>query len=85
MTLNSIYADGGASQNSFLMQFVSDITRLDVLAAQTPELSALGAVFAGMLGMGVQSSLSDLETLPANFMEYKPQFSPVQVDALLAG
>jgi len=83
--LTSIYADGGASRNQFLMQFVSDITGLNVLAAQTPELSALGAVFAGMLGMKTLSSLVDLEALPQQFVSYSPELPRENVELLLAG
>ena len=45
--LSTIHADGGAVRNAFLMQFVADMNQLKVHAAQTPELSALGAVFNG--------------------------------------
>jgi len=56
-----------------------------VLAAQTPELSALGAAFAGMLGMQIRASLQDLEGLPASFVEYQPQLPQEQAAELLAG
>ncbi len=48
--LGSIRADGGALRNRFLMQLIADLTGITVYAAELPELSALGAVFAGMLG-----------------------------------
>ncbi|NSW52233.1 MAG: glycerol kinase GlpK [Anaerolineae bacterium] len=67
-----VHADGGAARNAFLMQFVSDITRLDVQAALTPELSALGAGFAGMLGMGIVKDLNDLQALPFTATVYHP-------------
>ncbi len=85
LELKTIHADGGAVRNRFLMQFVADITRLKVLAAQTPELSALGAVFTGTLGMGIYSSLRELEGLPASFDEYQPMMPHEQVEKLLAG
>lgn len=85
LDLETIYADGGAVRNRFLMQFVADITRLKVRAAQMPELSALGAVFAGMLGMGVYSSLHDLERLPAGFIEYSPKMDLNQAGTLVLG
>ena len=43
VSLSIVHADGGATRNAFLMQFVADLTQLKVRAAQTPELSALGA------------------------------------------
>jgi glycerol kinase len=85
LELEMVYADGGAVRNRFLMQFVADITRLKVRAAQLPELSALGAVFAGTLGMGIYKSLDDLERLPAGFTEYSPQMELNQAEALIAG
>jgi glycerol kinase len=85
LELETIHADGGAVRNRFLMQFVADITRLKVRAAQIPELSALGAVLTGALGMGVYDSLHDLENLPAGFTEYAPQMPSAQAKELIVG
>ena len=60
-----VHADGGAVRNAFLMQFVADMNQLKVRAAQTPELSALGAVFSGCLGLKIYTSLEDLQNLPS--------------------
>lgn len=72
ITLDYVHGDGGAVSNQFLMQFVADITRTTVRASTLPELSALGAVLAGGLGMGVHTSLAALETLPQAFADYTP-------------
>ncbi len=85
MNLSMVHADGGAVRNTFLMQFVADMNQLTVRAAQTPELSALGAVFAGALGIGIHTSLRDLEDLPASFTEYQPILPHEQVERLRAG
>ncbi len=85
LALTLIHADGGATRNRFLMQFVADMTRLRVRAARTAELSALGAVFAGMLGMGHVASLADLQALPADCVEYAPALSREEAGALFAG
>jgi glycerol kinase len=85
LALESINADGGAVRNQFLMQFVADVTRLTVRAANLPELSALGAVFSGALGLGLYSSLEALESLPAGFVDYIPKMAAAQVDGLRAG
>jgi glycerol kinase len=85
VNLSNVHADGGAVRNAFLMRFVADMNQLTVRAAQTPELSALGAVFAGTLGMGIHSSLRDLESLPASFIEYQPNLPCEQVEKLRAG
>ena len=83
--INLIHADGGAVRNKVLMQFVADLNQLEVHAAQTPELSALGAVFNGCIGMGIFSSLEDLEKLASDFCEYKPSMSPAHANELFAG
>ena len=83
--LSTIRADGGAVRNAFLMQFVADMNQLKVHAAQTPELSALGAVFNGCLGLKIYSSLNDLQNLPSGFTEYRSSMSPARANELFAG
>ena len=85
ITLDYVHGDGGAVSNRFLMQFVADITRTTVRAATLPELSALGAVLAGTLGMGVHGSLTALEALPQAFADYTPEMDAAQAEAYYAG
>jgi glycerol kinase len=73
ISLDMIFADGGAVSNTFLMQFVSDMSRLKLSASQLPELSALGAVFSGGLGLKIYQSLDDLLQLHAGFVQYEPK------------
>ena len=72
ITMQQVHGDGGMVNNHFLMQFVADVTRLQVRAAALPELSPLGAALAGMLGMGLANSLADLDALPHDFNDYVP-------------
>jgi glycerol kinase len=83
--LQTVHADGGAVSNQFLMQFVADINQLNVHAAQTPELSALGAVFSGCLGLKIYTSLDDLRNLPSGFTGYRPSMSLDHARDLYAG
>ena len=83
--LSMIHADGGAVRNAFLMQFVADLNQLKVRAAQTPELSALGAVFSGCLGLEVFSSLDNLKNLSSGFTEYKSSMNPAHASELFTG
>lgn len=73
ISLDTIYADGGAVSNTFLMQFVADMSRLKLSASRLPELSALGAVFSGGLGLKIHQSLDDLLQLPTGFVQYEPK------------
>jgi glycerol kinase len=83
--LSVVNADGGAVRNAFLMQFVADMNQLTVRAAQTPELSALGAVFSGALGLQIYSSLEELQEIPFGFAEYTAALEPVQANDLFSG
>ena len=82
--LRTIHADGGATRNRFLMQFIADMTGLEVNAAKLPECSPLGAAMAGALGMGVVESLDELARLPREMVTYRPAM-PVEKVARLYG
>ncbi|MEQ8676871.1 MAG: glycerol kinase GlpK [Aggregatilineales bacterium] len=85
VSLQFVQADGGAVSNPFLMQFTADLTRLHIHASTLPELSALGAVFSGLLGMKVYTSFDQLEALPANFDDYQPQMPDEKAERYYAG
>lgn len=85
VTLQHVQADGGAVSNRFLMQFTADVLSLQVRASTLPELSALGAVFSGLLGTGVYTSLDEIEALAANFDDYHPAMEQSLVEKYYAG
>jgi glycerol kinase len=67
------------------MQFMADISGLQVRAAKLPELSALGAVLSGGFGMGIYHSIEELQKLPADFVEYSPAMDRGEADHTKAG
>jgi glycerol kinase len=84
--LKTLHADGGATRNQFLMQFIADLTRLDLTAAPIPECSPLGAAMAGALGMGVYKSLDQLAAVPrGDSVTYRPVMPANQADRYHAG
>ena len=83
--LVEISADGGMVGNAFLVQFIADVTKVEVRASTVPELSALGAAFAGMLGIGVHGSLDSLGRLDLDARRYVPRMPPARADDLHAG
>ena len=83
--LRAINADGGATKNRFLMQFIADMTGLEVNAAQIPDCSPLGAAMAGMVGMGLVGSVDALRQLPREVVTYSPQMPREQVERFYAG
>lgn len=58
VTLTLLNADGGAARNKLLIQMIADQTRLNVAVAPIAECSPLGAVLAGLVGMGVRTMAS---------------------------
>ncbi|MCB8985448.1 MAG: glycerol kinase GlpK [Ardenticatenaceae bacterium] len=85
VALQHVHADGGAIHNHFLMQFVADMTRLPLRAANLPELSALGAVFAGTLGLGVYGSTAEVAALAHGYVEYQPVMETAVAQDLYTG
>jgi glycerol kinase len=84
LTLQFVQGDGGAVRNRLLMQSVADISRRTVRASRLPELSPLGAVLNGMLGIGA-ATLDDIRSMPADFAEYSPQLPQATADKMYAG
>jgi glycerol kinase len=56
-----IKADGGASANSFLMQFQADILDRDVILPEVGEITALGAAYLAGLATGYWASQREVE------------------------
>lgn len=85
VALTAINADGGATRNRFLMQFIAHMTGLEVNAAQVAECSPLGAALAGAVGMGVFKSLDEVAALPREVTTYRPTMARDESDRLHAG
>jgi len=85
LPLSEVQADGGMVGNRFLLQFLADVTRLQVRAASAGELSALGAVLCGCLGLGIYGSLDELQALEHGFELYRPLMDAAAADAAYAG
>jgi glycerol kinase len=85
LSLQSVHADGGATANRFLMQFIADMIGLELRVSDTPELSPLGAALSGSLGMGVHASLDELASLPGEFTAYARAMDARQVEEHYSG
>jgi glycerol kinase len=77
-----IKADGGASANSFLMQFQADILDTPVILPEVGEVTALGAAYLAGLKIGYWSSLEDVERNWRRKRDFMPSM-PVEVRARL--
>jgi glycerol kinase len=61
--IRSVRVDGGASVNSFLMQFQSDIIGKPLVRPRSTETTALGAAFAAGLSTGTWKSRAEIAGL----------------------
>ena len=68
-----LQVDGGASANSFLMQFQADITAIPVVRPQVLETTALGAALLAGLGAGVYTSLEETAKGWQKDLEFTPR------------
>lgn len=73
VSVQRLHADGGATANRFLMQFAADLAGVELRVARSPHYSPLGAAMMGMLGSGLQSSLSGLASLPRDDVTFAPK------------
>lgn len=70
MKINSLKVDGGATNNQFLVQFIADMLSVEVIASNIAELSSMGSVYLGGLGVGIWNSIEDIANLDQNSIVY---------------
>ena len=61
--LGRLYADGGPSRNTFLMQCVTDTLNHPLIQCDAPEASALGAAYLAGLALGVWPDLDAISAI----------------------
>ncbi|HWB85847.1 MAG TPA: glycerol kinase GlpK [Bryobacteraceae bacterium] len=76
--LPALLADGGASQNDFLMQFQADILGRPVVRSVSSDVSAIGAAWLAGLAVGVWSSFEELKSIPRPEQRFEPKLSEDQ-------
>jgi glycerol kinase len=92
--LGELHADGGASENGWLMQFQADVLGVPVVLGELAEMTALGAAYLAGVGAGLWT-VSDLrgeharlggrEQSEVGERRYEPSMSEDERGALLAG
>ena len=77
--LNRLAADGGATRDGFLMQFVADMLDVPIAVASIEELSAAGAAYTAAIAAGIatreqlQNNSSNATVMPAMRSETRQQ------------
>ncbi|MEG1801457.1 MAG: glycerol kinase GlpK, partial [Oscillospiraceae bacterium] len=85
ITLSCLNVDGGASRDSFLMQFQADILNMEVKRPMIRETTALGAAYLAGLAVGVWKSKEELRSLWTCDGEYSPKMSEEKRQKLIKG
>jgi glycerol kinase len=84
LELDALRADGGATVNRFLMQFLADVTRLPVEVPEERETTALGAAALAGLATGVWEDLDTLAALWRAGDRYEPELPEDEAERLVA-
>ena len=85
VALARVQADGGATGDKFLMQFIADITGVEVIVSNVSECSPLGAALLGGLGVGLFASVEQLASLPRETVAFRRVMSAETVEKNYAG
>jgi glycerol kinase len=70
--IKELRVDGGATANSFLMQFQSDILGAKVVVSNVAELSSMGSVYLAGLAVGIWNSVEEISRLNQENERYHP-------------
>ena len=60
--IKEITVDGGVSKNDFLMQFQSDMAKINVTRLNTTESTVLGCIYMAGLSIGIYNSLDEIKS-----------------------
>jgi glycerol kinase len=72
MAIPELYADGGASENGFLMQFQADILGAPVVCRRFTQITAAGAALLAGVGAGVWNNPTQVSSLADRDRVYDP-------------
>ena len=79
----SIRADGGASANSFLMQFQADVTGRSVVLPEVQETTALGAAYLAGIAVGFWKGQEDVARNWRRRRSFEPEMDAATRDKIL--
>lgn len=85
MKIHHLQVDGGASSNSFLMQFQSDLLNATVIRSTISETTALGAAYLAGLAIGYWKDQAAIKEQFQIVRRYVPTIDPQTRERLLKG
>lgn len=84
-SIKNLRVDGGATANSYLMQFQSDILQLDIMLPRCLETTALGAAYLAGLNSGFFKSLEEIKKIHSYQTTYKPKMPKIEIERRYKG
>lgn len=81
----NLKADGGATENNYLMQFQSDILGISISTAMHAETTALGAAYLAGLYTGYYRNLDEIKAIYKPTKTFVPQMKSEDVTKLYDG
>jgi len=85
VTIKELKVDGGASRDSFLMQFQSDVCRAAIIRPIVRETTALGAACLAGITAGFWKSADEIKNYWKPDMVFEPKMDGVYREKLVAG
>ena len=70
--ITCLKVDGGASSNALLMQMQSDLSAVEVLCAESPEATAMGAAFLAGLAVGFFRDREEIKCMVGQGRRFSP-------------
>lgn len=83
--LKMLRVDGGMTKNNWMLQFLSNMSDLEVARHHCIETSALGAAFLAGLGAGIYKSLDEIQRIVYCEKTFTPCFSDLERQEFYAG
>lgn len=83
--LSELRVDGGATQNSLLMQFQADVLGVRVVRPKVFETTALGAAYLAGLAVGFWKDAGDISAQWQADRAFEPKMPRAEVERLMAG
>jgi glycerol kinase len=82
--LEELKADGGASENGWLMQFQSDVLGVPVVVPEIDQTTALGAAYLAGIAVGAWTQ-EETREMWREARRYEPRMPTDERDRLMAG
>lgn len=77
--IKTLQVDGGMAENTWLLQWLADCLNIPVKKPKLIETTSIGAAFLAGLGIGVYSTLSEIE----QFHQTMQTYDPIQPQAVI--